>query len=290
LKIATRLKWLLLTPLGLVVSVTILAPLVVVAFYSLYQFVYFSIYGSASFANYNAIFTAPLYRDTAVITIAIAGPTTILTCLLGYLLAYAMTFGNPRWRLPLFALVLSSLMASYLARIYAWRTLLGPYGLINTMLEGSGLIHSPIQALLFTRWSAVLAEVNLLTPFAGLTFFAALSGISPELPQAARDLGASSRQALRRVVLPLTGPAVLATGTVVFFLSCGDYITPIIVGGTNSQTIGVIISTAFGSTGQYGLGGAISLVVLAAFACAYLGTRQVLRWTRVLPTAAASLE
>lgn len=290
MKIGRRLEWLLLSPLGLFVAVAILVPLAIVAYYSLFQFVYFSIYGKAGFENYTAIFTNPLYRDMAVTTISIAAPTTILACLLGYLIAYAMTFGNTRWRGLLFALVLSALMASYLARIYAWRTLLGDYGIINSMLQDSGLVHSPIQVLLFTQSSAVLAEVNLLTPFAALTFFAALSGISPDLRHAARDLGASPRHAMRRVILPLTGPAVLATATVVFFLSCGDYVTPVLVGGPSSQTIGVAIATAFGSTGQYGLGGAISLVLLAGFACAYVGFRRGLRWTRAIPTAAVGAE
>jgi spermidine/putrescine transport system permease protein len=95
---------------------------------------------------------------------------------------------------------------------------------------------------------------------------------------------------MRRVILPLTGPAVLATATVVFFLSCGDYVTPVLVGGPSSQTIGVAIATAFGSTGQYGLGGAISLVLLAGFACAYVGFRRGLRWTRAIPTAAFGAE
>jgi len=182
-----------------------------------------------------------------------------------------------------FVLVLSALTASYLVRIYAWRTLLGDSGIINSALMWGGVINEPLGYLLFSRVAVTLAEVSLFIPFAALAFYAALAGISPEYREGSRDLGAGPVQTLWRITIPLSGRAILAATAVIFFLACGDYITPILVGGPDSQTIGVVIAGAFGQSAAYGLGAALSFVTLGAFIVAYLALRALLRTARILP-------
>src|SRR5207253_6115651 len=116
--------------------------------------------------------------------------------------------------------------ASYLARVYAWRTLMGENGIVNSTLHAAGLVHKPIPWLLFSRVAVILAEANLYLPIASLILFASLAGVAPELREVSRDLGAGPFQTLRRVSLPLTGRAVFGAAALSFFLSCGDYVTP----------------------------------------------------------------
>ena len=108
----------------------------------------------------------------------------------GYAIAYYLAFKAKRSRTPLFALVVVSMLASYLARIYAWRTLMGSDGIVNSTLQSLGLVHHPVSWLIFSRTPVILAEANLYLPIAALILYASLSGLPPELEEAARDLGA----------------------------------------------------------------------------------------------------
>jgi spermidine/putrescine transport system permease protein len=176
-----------------------------------------------------------------------------------------------------------SMMGSYLVRMYSWRTLLGENGIINSLLESLGLISHPLGFLLFNRAAVVLAEVNYLMPFSALVFYAGLSGIPDDYREAARDLGTGRFQALRRVVLPLVGESLLGAAAFTFFLSCGDYITPVLLGGSNSTTFGTLISDQLRTTGNYPLGASLSFVLVACFILVYLLLRLVLRAGGLLP-------
>jgi spermidine/putrescine transport system permease protein len=285
MRITRRIEALLLAPLGLLLLIALLIPAGILFYYSFYRFAFYETYGAAGLGNYGDVFSDPLYRTLALKTLAIAIPTVLLSVSCGYALAYYLVFGQSRLRGLLFLLVLTALMASYLVRIYAWRTLLGETGVVNTLLESAGLIDKPLSFLLFTRTSAIIAEVNLFIPLAALTFFAALSGVSGDYKEASRDLGAGPVQTLRRVTLPLTGPAILVTTAVIFFLSCGDYITPLLVGGVRSQTVGMDVATSFGQSADYGRGAAVSFLIVSAFIVVFALLAAALRATRLLPRA-----
>lgn len=122
----------------------------------------------------------------------------------------------------------------------------------------------------------------LLMPLAALTFYSALSGISSEYLESAWDLGAGQFQTLWRVTLPLSGRAVLATAALIFFLAAGDYITPVLVGGLSTVTIGRVVSDEF-SIGEYGMGAALSFAMLAGFVVVYMLTRRGMRSVGMLP-------
>jgi spermidine/putrescine transport system permease protein len=284
MRIDRRLEALLLSPLGFVLAGALVVPACILFYYSLHRFALLKPYGSATIANYTDSITRPVNGTYVLNTIWIAVPTTAVSVVAGYLLAYYIVFGGSKRRNLVFILVLSALMASYLVRIYAWHTLLGESGIINSALIGAGIIDKPFGFLLFSRSAVILAEVNIFTPFAALAFYASLAGVSPEFREASRDLGAGRVQTLWRVTLPLSGRAILAATGVIFFLSCGDYITPILIGGPDSQTIGVVIASAFGgASAAYGVGAALSFLMLLAFVLAYLLLRASLRTVGILP-------
>jgi spermidine/putrescine transport system permease protein len=282
-----RLEALLLSPLGLFLTATVVVPAFILFGYSLYAWQFLQPIGGLSITNYLTALSEPVNRQLVINTVIIGLPTTIGAVVGGYALAYYTVFGTGRGRGLLFALIVTALMASYLVRIYAWRTLLGESGIINSGLMALGLIGAPLDFLLFSRPAAILAEISLFMPLAALAFNAALAGISPDYREASRDLGAGRRETLRRVTLPLTGPAILSTTALTFFLSAGDYVTPVLVGGVDSSTVGTTIATKMGPAGDYGSGAAISFLVLTGFVLAYLALRAVLRAGRFLPERAA---
>ena len=276
----------LLGPLILVMLGFVVVPAAVLGIFSLFDWVYAEPSGSMTLDNYAELLRNPLTWRVVVVTLQIAVPVTLLCVLGGYALAYRIAFGPPQEAKVLFLLVLTALMASYLVRIYAWRTLLGTNGVINGALIASGLTDAPMQLMLFSRNAVIIAEVSLFLPLAALSFFAALSGIDPSLREAARDLGAGRAQALWRVVLPITGPTLLATVALVFFLACGDYITPVYVGGPESVTVGRLIADAFGVSANYGRGAAQATLTATSFAIVFVLLRLVMRRTHLLPARA----
>jgi spermidine/putrescine transport system permease protein len=263
---------------------TILVPAATFLVYSFYRFVLLEPRAGFELTNYSTVLSDPLYRKLAWNSLAIAVPTTVLSVVFGYVIAYYLAFvAGTRPRQVVLALVVISLMASYLVRIYAWRTLLGEHGLINSALESVGLINKSLGFLLFSRFAVVVAQVNLFLPFTTLLLYASLSGLSSQLVEGARDLGARRAEALRRVLLPLSGQAILAAASLTFFLSAGDYITPVFLGGTNASTFGTAISDQLRITGNYPLGAALSFVMVAAFAGVYVVLRLSMRATKLLP-------
>lgn len=287
MSISRRLEALLLSPLGLFLLFTVVVPAIILLVYSLFAWQFLRPLGGLSIENYLAAVREPVYRQVLVNTLLIGIPTTVLAVCGGYALAYYTVFGTGRGRSVLFALIVTALMASYLVRIFAWRTLLGENGVINSGLAALGVIKEPLEFLLFSRPAAILAEVSLFMPLAGLAFYAALAGISPDFREASRDLGAGRGETLRRITLPLTGPAILATAALTFFLSAGDYVTPVLVGGVDSSTVGTVIATRMGPAGDYGTGAALSFLVLLGFVLAFLALRAIMRAGKMLPEHAA---
>jgi ABC-type spermidine/putrescine transport system permease subunit I len=287
MRLHRRLEVVLLTPLGLLLISAVVIPGLILLGYSLFVWQSLNPVGGLTGQNYLDVLTAPLYRRLLDNTVAIALPTTLFSVVGGGVIAYRIVFSSGRGRGLMFALVVTALMASYLVRIYAWRTLLGDSGIINSALETVGLISKPLDFLLFTRSSAVLAETTLFMPLVALSFYAALSGVPGDLREAARDLGAGRAQTLVRITLPLVGGTLLAMTALTFFLSAGDYVTPVLVGGTDSSTFGTVIATRMGPAADYGTGAAISFLVLIGFSAVYIGLRHLLRGARLLPSRAA---
>lgn len=283
MSIGRRLEALLLGPVGLLLVATIVVPAGVLLAYSVYRYNGLTPESAFQLGNYQQVFSEGTYGTFAVNTLLIAVPTTIVSVAGGYLISYWLVYRAGATRNVVLALVVISMMASYLVRIYAWRTLMGEQGVVNSLLETVGVIDEPLGFLIFSRFAAVVAEVNYLLPFTALVAYASLANVAPELREAARDLGAGGWQSVRRVVLPLTGPAVLAASVLTFFLSCADYITPVLVGGTDATTFGTVISDQLRSTGNLPLGAALSFTMVAGYCIVALLFRGGMRATKVLP-------
>lgn len=230
--------------------------------------------------NYATLFHNPLYLQVLFRTARIAASVTILSVLLGYPLAYYLSFhAGPRKQL-LYQLVIVPLWVSYLVRGYAWKTILGSDGVLNGFLQYLYLTHEPVSAFLYSPFAVVLMLTHIYTPFVFLPIYASLEHIPRPLVEASQDLGASPRKTFFRVILPLSLPGLLAGATFAFVLSLGDFLAPLLVGGPSGTMIANLVQSLFGAAYDWPLGAAISVFILI-FTLALLAFTQRLekRWS-----------
>jgi len=197
---------------------------------------------------------------------ALAG---IVSLVIAYPVAYYLAFKAGRHRNLLMLLMIASMFSSYLVRVFAWRTILGTNGLINSALEAIGVIHQPLLFILFSRTAIIIVLTNVFVPMVVLLLTAAMQNIDPGLFENARDLGANGIKVLVRVLLPMTMGTAVAAFCYTYVLSAGDYVTPQLVGGKGGILVGVAISDQYLRLGNGPIGAALSFITLITFAATY---------------------
>ncbi len=212
--------------------------------------------------NYKILFSNPLYAGVLFRTMRIAASVTLCSLLLGYPLAYYLSFHAHARKELLYQLVIVPLWVSYLVRGYAWKTILGSDGVLNGFLQYLHLTHEPVGFFLYSPLAVVLMLTHIYTPFAFLPIYAALEHIPRPLVEASQDLGAGSTQTFLRVILPLSMPGLLAGATFAFVLSLGDFLAPLLVGGPSGIMIANVVQTLFGAAFDWPLGATISVFIL----------------------------
>src|SRR4051794_4167909 len=201
--------------------------------------------------NFKTIVQDPVYRVIAWRTVRVAGLVTITDALLAFPIAFYMAkVASRRARAALVVGILMPLWSFYLVKVYAWRTMLASAGVINWALGPLG-IHGPG----YGTTAVWLVMSYLWLPYMILPIFAGLERIPNSLLSASEDLGASPFTTFRRVILPLSFPAVVAGSIFTFSLTLGDYITPQLV--SNNQFIGNVVYNNISN----------NLPLASAFAC-----------------------
>lgn len=212
--------------------------------------------------NYRELFQNPMYATVFLRSMLIAAAVTILALLLGYPLAYFLSFHATVRKNVLYQLVIVPLWVSYLVRGYAWKTILGSDGVLNGFLQYFHIVHHPVEFFLYSPFAVVLMLTHIYTPFVFLPIYAALEHVPRNLVEASLDLGASPARTFWRVIFPLSIPGVLAGATFAFVLTLGDFLAPLLVGGPSGIMISNIVVSLFGSAYNWPLGAAISLCML----------------------------
>jgi spermidine/putrescine transport system permease protein len=211
--------------------------------------------------NYTKLFQNPVYATVLLRTARIAASVTLLSLLLGYPLAYYMSFHAGIRKDLLYQLVIVPLWVSYLVRGYAWKTILGSEGVLNGFLQYLHITHEPVSFFLYSPFAVVLMLTHIYTPFVFLPLYSSLEHIPRNLIEASHDLGASPRSTFFRIILPLSLPGLLAGATFAFVLSLGDFLAPLLVGGPSSIMIANIVQSLFGTAYDWPLGAAISVCI-----------------------------
>jgi spermidine/putrescine transport system permease protein len=230
--------------------------------------------------NYHTLFSNPVYAGVLFRTMRIAASVTLCSLLLGYPLAYYLSFHAGARKELLYQLVIVPLWVSYLVRGYAWKTILGSEGVLNGFLQYLHLTREPVAFLLYSSFAVVLMLTHIYTPFVFLPIYAALEHIPRPLVEASQDLGASSAQTFLRVILPLSIPGLLAGATFAFVLSLGDFLAPLLVGGASGTMIANVVQSLFGAAYDWPLGAAISVCILIiTISLLFLSERLEKRWS-----------
>src|SRR2546422_4924026 len=225
--------------------------------------------------NYLALFSKPVYVEVLLRTMRIAASVTLCSLLLGFPLAYYLSFHAGARKELLYQLVIVPLWVSYLVRGYAWKTILGSEGVLNGFLQYLHVTHEPVAFLLYSPFAVVLMLTHIYTPFVFLPIYAALEHIPRPLVEASHDLGAGAAQTFLRVILPLSIPGLLACATFAFVLSLGDFLAPLLVGGASSTMIANVVQSLFGAALDWPLGAAISVFILVITVALLAVTQRV---------------
>jgi spermidine/putrescine transport system permease protein len=227
--------------------------------------------------NYCQLIRNPIYLTVLFRSMRIAATVTLLALVLGYPLAYYVSFHAAKRKDLLYQLVIIPLWASYLVRGYAWKTILGSDGVLNGFLQYLHITQRPVEFFLYSPFAVVLTLTHIYTPFTFLPIYASLEHVPRNLIEASHDLGASPWRTFRRVVLPLSLPGVLAGATFAFVLTLGDFLAPLLVGGPSGIMISNIVVSLFGAAYNWPLGAAISLCLLLLVVGLLFGTERIER-------------
>jgi putative spermidine/putrescine transport system permease protein len=223
--------------------------------------------------NFRQLWHGATYHDVALRTIGIAAATTVTDAIVAFPFAYFMArVAGPRARATLFVLVLLPLWASYLARVYAWRLILNSDGLLNWTLGKLGL---PPANIAYSNIAVWIVFSYIWLPFMILPVYAALERIPHSYIEASRDLGARGGRTLRNVILPLALPGIVAGSIFTFSLTLGDYITPVLVGGSSSQFIGNVVYDSVNQSSNLPFGAAFATVPLVVMGAYLLAARRL---------------
>jgi len=212
--------------------------------------------------NYLQLARNPIYLQVLFRSMRIAASVTVFALLLGYPLAYYLSFHAAKRKDLLYQLVIIPLWASYLVRGYAWKTILGSDGVLNGFLQYLHITHKPVEFFLYSPFAVIITLTHIYTPFTLLPIYASLEHIPRNLVEASHDLGSSPWSTFRRVILPLSLPGVLAGATFAFVLTLGDFLAPLLVGGPSGIMISNVVVSLFGAAYNWPLGAAISFCMM----------------------------
>jgi spermidine/putrescine transport system permease protein len=265
--------------LGLLVF--FVAPLGAFVLYSFLTSGLFSVSGPLTLDAYRRAVSSGVNGTLAVNSFVVGLSAASVTLAVSLPIAYWLRYAAGRWQNVVLFLITATLFASYLVRIYAWRSILGGNGLLNSGLERLGVVEEPLAFFLYNRFSVTVALVHIFLPYVVLVLFAGLRPLTPALLESASDLGANAWTRWRRVVLPLVAAPASTAFLFVFVLSASDYVTPQFLGGTDGAMLGVRVQSAMTGVGDWPLGAAVSLLMLAAFLLCYGLTALGLRLFRL---------
>jgi putative spermidine/putrescine transport system permease protein len=226
-----------------------------------------------SFNNLTTIFTSAAYRAIIVRTVGMAAAVTVTDAVVAFPFAYFMArIASPRARTALFVAILLPLWASYLAKVYSWLLIFTHSGFLDWSLGqlGLGQVH-----LIYTNWAVFTVFCYLWLPFMIIPVYAALERIPASQIEASQDLGGRTWRTTRSVLLPLALPGIVAGSIFTFSLTLGDYITPLLVGGTSANFMGNIIYSNIGIANNVPFAAAMALVPVVIMAVYLLSARAL---------------
>lgn len=248
--------WMLILPPALFFLIFLMVPLVQILMIS-----FTNAAGAASVESFVKFFSSDVYLKVIATTFRISLVVTVACLLLGYPVAYTMTFCSKRISCLIMIAVMIPFWTSLLVRTYAWMILLQTNGVVNNILKGLGLIRQPLE-LLHNEVGIMIGMTHILLPYMILSLYPVMKGIDRNLLLASRTLGARKSYTFFRIFVPLSMPGVSCGSILVFVSSIGYYITPSLLGGTKNMMISQAIQVQINRLMNWPFASAISVVLL----------------------------
>ena len=255
--------WLMAAPLALVLGAFLVLPILTIVVVSFWGATEFSIYPAFQFDNYAFLLGSEVTWRVFGNTFKYAAITWACTLLIGFTVAYYLAFHirSLTWQVALFLLCTVPFLTSNIIRMISWIPFLGREGIANATLLSWGVIDAPLDWLLFSDFSVILAFVHLYTLFMVVPIFNTMMRIDRSLLEAAADAGASGWQTVWHVIVPPTKPGIMIGTIFVVTLVMGDFVTVRFMSGSQSANVGRLISNDIGLL-QYPSASATAVVLL----------------------------
>lgn len=218
--------------------------------------------GGFTLENYIRVLSDRLYLDVLFNTLRLSAIVTLACLFLGYPIAYFIAHSRSRFAPLVAGLVLIPLFVSVVIRSFGWMVLLAKSGPLNEILLSMRVIGQPLQ-LLYTDVAVIVGLVHILAPFMILPIASVLRGIDPALEEAARNLGASDIAVLRRVIIPLSAPGIMAGVVLVYAHSIAAFVLPAMLGSIRMRLVATTLYQQILTVGDVPLGSALAIVLIA---------------------------
>jgi len=254
---------LLLSPTMLIMLAALAAPMALLAIYSIWTQDGYVVDRTPTLAQYATSLGRATYRELFYRSVEISSLVTLITVLLAYPMAYFVAYRAEKKFIWLILLTIP-FWTSYLLRVFAWKLILGYNGVINSGLMSLGIIHQPLEFLLYNPIAVIVTLAHAWAAFAILPIYVSLEKIDRSLLEAAADLGDGPIRRFFRITLPLSMPGVIGAAVLIFVPTTGDYITPSLVGGSGGVMIANVIEVQFDKVGNWPLGAALAIASMAA--------------------------
>ena len=252
----------LIAPPFLYAALLLAAPLATIVAVSFFRDGYLTIIREFTLENYRAVWSDPIFHAIMVRSLIVSGLVTLATVLLAFPVAYYLSFVvRPQHKAVWLFLITIPFWTSYLIRVFLWKVIMAPNGVVNSVAMPLGLTDSPWRMLNSVE-AIVVTLAHAYAPFAILPIFVALEKIDRSLLEAGRDLGESRLRTFWRVTLPLAMPGVVAAVLIVFIPTIGDYVTPTLIGGGKIPMIANMIQSQMLDQDNRPMGSALAVTAM----------------------------
>jgi spermidine/putrescine transport system permease protein len=254
--------WYLLSPALFAITLMIVVPMCFILIYSFYENIDLAVDRVAfQFGNWQELFTDNYYHYAIWKTLYMAVVVTAIAAVLGYIPAYYIVHTRFKHKWLLLLLLILPFWVSFIIRTLSWIHIMGNQGVINVSLQWLGIIDEPLS-MMFNEFAVIVGFIHVFLPFMILNVYVSLDGIDKNLEPAARTLGCTPWQAFREVTLPLSLPGLGAGSLLVFVLTAGSYVTPLILGGPGDFLFGNLIYDAVITELNWPMGATLSFALL----------------------------
>jgi len=262
-RIDAWVTYLQVAPLALLFLLFLVVPIATIVVVSFFDYNTTSIIPAFLAQNYEELLLSPVTWKTYLQTLEFTVITWALTLVIGFTIAYFLAFyvRSATWQTVLFLVCTIPFWTSNIIRMISWIPFLGRNGLLNSALLHLGLIHQPLEFLLFSNFAVVLAYVHLYTLFMVVPIFNSMMRIDRSLLEAAIDAGATGWQTLTNVILPLCKPGIAIGSIFVVTIVMGDFVTVRMMSGGLSASVALMMANAM-SLLQYPAAAANAVVLL----------------------------